>query len=227
MQLPASAAHYSSRIRFGRYVARRLKRARLTSFANDATKATAAVLAAGRAAEDAEGPVQDAMADRDATDSDLDASAQDARVKLAGRSADAVTKAPYTQIFPDGVGFYVAAPLDEQDARYSLLSQRLATHLPANDKVRTATITAITAGLADFATATKELTMARNASSIADAHLGTAEDAWEKQMEKTYGALVVDIGRAAADKFFPKAKAKTKKVDPEAPVAPPAPPANG
>lgn len=216
MQLPVSAAHYSSRIRFGRYVARRLKRARLTSLANDAAKATAAVLAAGRAAEDADGPVQDAMADRDATDSDLDAAAQDARAKLAGRSADAVTTAPYTQIFPDGIGFYVASPLDEEDARYSLLHQRLAAHLPANDEVRITTTKAITVGLTDFAAATKELTTARNASSIADGHLGAAEDAWEKQMEKTYGALVVDIGRAAADRFFPKSKAKAKKGGPGA-----------
>ncbi len=71
MQLPGSTSHFSVCIRYGRYVARRLKRARLTSLANDATKATAAVLAAGRAAEDADGPVQDAMADRDAADDDL------------------------------------------------------------------------------------------------------------------------------------------------------------
>ena len=103
MQLPGSTSHYSACVRYGPYVARRLKRARLTSLANDATKSTAAVLAAGRAAEDADGPVQDAMADRDAADDDLDARAQDARAKLAGRSADAITKTPYTQIFPDGV----------------------------------------------------------------------------------------------------------------------------
>jgi hypothetical protein len=211
MQLPASTAHYSARVRFGRYVARRLKRARLTSLATDATKATAAVLAAGRAAEDADGPVQDAMADRDAIDDDLDGAAQDSRAKLAGRSADAVTKAPYTQIFAEGIGFYTAAPLDEENARYSLFSQRLAAHLPANDKVRTTTIPLIDAGLIDFAKATGDLTTARNASSIADGHLVTAEDAWEKQMEKTYGALVIEVGRTAADKFFPRTKTKSKK----------------
>jgi hypothetical protein len=219
MQLPAATAHFSARVRYGRYVARRLKRARLTSLANDATKATTAVLTAGRVAEDADGPVQDAMADRDASDDDLDTAAQDARAKLAGRSADAVTKTPYTQIFPDGIGFYTAAPLDEEDARYSLFSQRLAAHLPANDKVRTSTIPVIETGLSDFAKATKELTAARNAASIADGHLATAEDAWEKQMEKTYGALVVEVGRAAADKFFPKTKTKSKKGGPATPPA--------
>ena len=161
--------------------------------------------------------MQDAMADRDATDDDLDTAAQEARVKLAGRSADAVTKAPYTQIFPEGIGFYTAAPLDEENARYSLFSQRLAAHLPANDKVRTTTIPVIETGLADFAKATKDLMTARNASSIADGHLATAEDAWEKQMEKTYGALVVEVGRAAADKFFPKTKSKSKKGGPATP----------
>ncbi|MEP7126971.1 MAG: hypothetical protein ABJE95_38925 [Byssovorax sp.] len=219
MQLPAATSHYSARVRFGRYVARRLKRARLTSLATDATKSTAAVLAAGRIAEDADGPVQDAMADRDAADDDLDTTAQDARAKLAGRSADAITKVPYTQIFPDGIGFYTAAPLDEEHARYSLLSQRLAAHLPANDKVRTGTIAVIDTGLTDFAKATAELISSRNASSIADGHLSTAEDAWEKQMEKTYGALVVELGRAAADKFFPKTKTKSKKGGPATPPA--------
>jgi hypothetical protein len=214
MQLPGATAHYSARVRFGRYVARRLKRARLGTLAADATKATAAVLIAGRASEDADGPAQDAMADRDAADDDLDAAAQEARAKLAGRAADATTKAPYVQIFPDGVGFYVAAPLDEQNARYSLLSQRLAEHLPANDKVRTTTIAAISAGLEGFAAATADLTAARNASSIADGHLSAAEEAWEKQMEKTYGALVAEVGRAAADKFFPRPKVRSKKGSP-------------
>ena len=211
MQLPAATSHYSARVRFGRYASRRLKRARLTSLATDATKATAAVLAAGRAAEDADGPVQDAMADRDAIDDDLDNAAQDARARLAGRSADAVKNAPYTQIFPDGIGFYVAAPLDEEGARYALFIQRLEANLPAKDEVRTTAAAAITAGLADFEKATKDLTTARNASSITDARLSAAEEAWEKQMEKTYGALVIDLGRAAADKFFPKLKPKAKK----------------
>jgi len=83
--------------------------------------------------------------------------------------------------------------------------------LPASDKVRTATIGVIDTGLADFAKGTSELTTARNAASIADGHLSTAEDAWEKQMEKTYGALVVEFGRASADRFFPKTKTKSKK----------------
>jgi hypothetical protein len=215
MQLPPGTSHYSARGRYGRYVARRLKRARLAGLAEDATKVTAAVIAAGRAAEDADGPVQDAMADRDAIDDNLDTTAQDSRAKLAGRSADAVKKAPYTQIVPDGIGFYIAAPLDEENARYSLLIQRLEAHLPATDEVRIAATAAIAKGLAEFATATGELTTARNASLMADAHLAAAEDAWEKQMEKTYGALVVEIGRAAADKFFPKAKAKAKKGGPD------------
>jgi hypothetical protein len=210
MQLPPSTAHYSARVCYGRYVARRLKRARSNSLAGDAAKVTSAVLLAGRAAEDADGPVQDAIADRDAADDDLDTAAQNARAHLAGRSADAVTKPPYTLIFPEGVGFYVAAPLDEERARYTLLQQRLAEHLPANDEVATATTAAIAAGLDGFETATRELTTARNAQAIADGKLEAAEDAWEMQMEKTYGALVSELGRAAAERFFPKAKAKKK-----------------
>ena len=83
-------------------------------------------------------------------------------------------------------------------------------HLPANDEVATATAAAIAAGLDVFETATRELTTARNAQAIAGGKLEAAEDAWETQMEKTYGALVSELGRAAAERFFPKAKTKKK-----------------
>ncbi len=49
-------------------------------------------------------PIQDALADRDGFDDDLDEAAQASRLHLAARRLDAVKGAPYTLIYPDGVG---------------------------------------------------------------------------------------------------------------------------
>jgi hypothetical protein len=43
---------------------------------------------------------------------------------------------------------------------------------------------------------------------MAATKLAKATDAWTKQMEKTYGALVVELGRAAAERFFPRVARK-------------------
>lgn len=211
MQLPQTSAHYSARVRFGQYVSRRLKRARLTAMAADVAKVTAAVLQAGRAAEDADAPVQDAMADRDAADDDLDVAAQTLRARLAGKSVEAVREEPYTRIFPDGIGFYLAAPLGEEIERYTLLAQRIEEHVPASEKVGAATVKAIRAGLTEFAAATKALGAAKNAAAHAEGRLESAVDAWSTHLEKTYGALVAEVGRTAAERFFPKGRTRAKK----------------
>lgn len=211
MRLPPPSAHYSQRARFGRYVTRRLKRARLASLAVDAEKVTASILALGRAWDDADGPVQDALADRDGFDDDLDLAAQDGRVKLAGRGADAERTAPYTLIFQKGLIYYTAAPLDEEDSRYNELKGLVSEHLPADDVVRVAMVTSIDTGLEGFGNATRDLTTARNAETLAASRLAVATDAWTRQMEKTFGALVTEVGKARAEKFFPKVSGKKAK----------------
>jgi hypothetical protein len=208
MRLPPASAHFSQRVRYGRYVVRRLRRARLGTLATDAEKVTTALLTLGRALEDADAPIQDALADRDASDDDLDEAAQTARLKLSARSADAVKTAPYTLIFPEGIGYYTAAPLDEEVKRYGELKQRLVENLPASDKVRAAAVTTIDAGLDGFSTAVKALDKARTDEALASTRLAAATEAWEKQMEKTYGALVAEQGKEKAERFFPKLKGK-------------------
>lgn len=208
MRLPAPSAHFSQIIRYGNYVARRLRRARMLPLAADVEKTTALVLATGRAREDADKPIQDALADRDAFDDSLDQAAQTARLELAARGTDAVKTAPYTLIYPDGVGYYTAAPLDEEVARYGELKRRLEEHLPAGDPTRGKTITAIDAGLDGFRGAVEALTAARTAESLASTRLDAAIEGWEKQIEKSYGAIVSEVGRATADRFFPRVRGK-------------------
>jgi hypothetical protein len=218
MRLPPPSAHYSQCVRYGRYLARRLRRAKLATLAADVEKATLAVRTNGRALEDADDAIQEAIADRDGSDDDLDGAAQTARAKLAGRSADADRKAPYTLIFHEGLAYYTAAPLDEEVKRYGELKVRLEEHLPANDKVRTTTVAAIDAGIAAFSKATAALAKARTDDSLASTRLTTSRESWEKQVEKTYGALVQEMGRSAAERFFPQIRGKSKAQD-----APPAP----
>ena len=172
----------------------------------------------GRAWEDADDAIQDALADRDGADDDLDGIAKNARANLAGRSADAAKKAPYSQIFPDGIAYYTAAPLDEEERRYGELSERIAEHLPKTDPVAKSAPKNIAKGLDDFKKATKALANARTAEALAATRLDVAEEAWERQMEKTYAALVDDHSRAAAEAFFPtrSSKSKGKKVAGEA-----------
>lgn len=85
VRLPSSDALCSARIRYGRYLARRLLQARFVALAADVEHATAGVKQAGRALKDAEEPIQDVMADRDGFDGDL--AAQSERSAVAGRSA--------------------------------------------------------------------------------------------------------------------------------------------
>jgi hypothetical protein len=214
MRLPTPSAHFSHRVRFGNYVARRLRRARMLPLSADVEKTTALILTTGRAVEDADKPIQDAMADRDAFDDDLDEAAQASRLKLAARSNDAVKSAPYTRIYPDGLPYYTAAPLDQEVARYGELQGRLEEHLPAGDEVRTETVAAIKAGVDGFSGAMAALTAARTAESLASTRLTAATEAWEKQIEKVYAALVNDVGRAKADRFFPRVRGKKNETAP-------------
>ena len=76
-------------------------------------------------------------------------------------------------IFPSGIAYYIAAPLDEETKRYTELKQRLTEHLPTTDDVRKKTVKAIDTGLKDFETATKALDAARTADSLAATRLAS------------------------------------------------------
>ncbi|APR88572.1 hypothetical protein A7982_13921 [Minicystis rosea] len=206
MQLPAATSHYSALIRAGRYTLRRCRRAKLDTLAADLEKATLVVRDTGRAVEDADGPVQDALADRTAADDDLDDVAKAARAKLAGRSVDAVRKAPYTAIYPNGIGYYTAAPLDEEEQRYTELRQRLTAHLDDTDEVRVQSVPAIDAGLALYKAGAADLIKARNAQALAKTAHATAREAWETLMEKTWGHLVTLLGKEKAERFFARVR---------------------
>ncbi len=119
------------------------------------------IIDAGSALQDAEEPMQDFMADRDGFDGDLDFAAQSERKHLAVRSLDAVRTEPHKSPFDKGIGHDVAAPLDQENARYRELVARNEAHLPGDDQLRTATVKALTQGLEGFNEALRQLEAAR------------------------------------------------------------------
>ena len=217
MQLPREISHFLLIARFGRYVGRRLRRAGKAGLAKDTLTAVTTLRTKGRAWEDTDDAVQDAMADRDACDDDLDAIAQEARNGLAGRGVSAAREEPYTLIFQDGIGYYIAAPLDEEVTRYTELSERLTAHLPAADPIRKSAVPAIKKGIAAFKVATSELDGAERLQAHARTDLDRAIRGLLRQLEKVYGLLMADEGKSNAEAFFPKtrtAKAKPNAKDP-------------
>ncbi len=208
MYLPDTDAHYSQRVRYGRYLSRRLRFSKMDSLADDIDDVTGQVKQTGRDIEDALEPIQNFMADRDAFDATLDFAAQSARHDLAGRTLDAVKNEPYKSIFTKGIGYYIASPLGQQNARYQEFVSRLEANLASGDAVRVVTVKAVMEGLEGYNTAVKALDAARANQSMLSTKLTAAVEAWNRQVEKTYGALVSEVGRTRAELFFPKASAR-------------------
>lgn len=206
MQLPKDGSHYLFFVRYGRYVARRLRRAGRAQLATDVLATVTATKTAGRAWDDADDAVQDAFADRDAADDGLDDAAKTARAALAGRGTTAATEEPYTLVFPEGIDFYVAAPVGEEVQRYQLFVERLSEHLPKGDEVRKVTAKAVQSGVKDYEAAVASLAAAQNAERKAHDQLARALSHLARQLEKVYGLLVAEQGRGAAERFFPRTR---------------------
>ncbi len=205
MRLPKPEAAFSRRVRFGRYVARRLRRAKRAELAAAAREAALAVKVAGRAWEDAEEDIQDALADREGGDDDCDVAAQTIRNALEGRGLDALYSEPYILIFDRPIDYYISAPLAEQVPRYRDLIERCERHLPEGDPLR-AQIEVMKTGLADFIAASEAMAAAERAFAVAAQNRDRAERDFDRLMDKIYSALRGELGAKAADKFFPKAR---------------------
>jgi len=204
MQLPKDSSQFSLRTRFGRYVVRRLKCVRCDDLAGECDAATRALRDAGRAEEDTEDAVQDALAARDAADENLAAVVKDVRHALAGRGLTAVREAPYTRVFPEGVEHYMLAPKGETGARCRQLVQRLVAHLDAADAARAKAVDAVTAGIEAYEGAADALTAARNTQRDVGVHLKAATTTWNQVLVRAYGTLIARFGKSEAERFFPR-----------------------
>ncbi len=210
MHFPRDSAVADVRVKYGRYVARRLRRAGFAVLSESVAGATATLKASARAAADADEATEDALADRDAADATLDTATQEARNRLAGRGVHSAREAPYTDLFPHGISYYTAATLDEQERRYKELKDRAEAHLPKADEARKALLPALVAGLKAWREGVTAVDDARTEAAKAATVVAKATDAWRRQVEKTYGALVQEIGRSAAEGYFPRPRTTAK-----------------
>jgi hypothetical protein len=206
MRLPQNSAGHPSRARYGGYVAARLRAAGFADIAAAAEGATLEAKRSGRAVEDAHEPLQTALALRDGGADALKEVAQRLRLKLAAAGVDAVRRPPYTAIFPEGIGRYTAAPLDERVASYRELAARVEGTLPAGDPLREEALAAFGAALDAYAAACARVDECRTALGIARSARDEAVSAWNASMEKAYGALVAARGKRGAEPFFPRAE---------------------
>jgi hypothetical protein len=77
-------------------------------------------------------------------------------------------------------------------------------------------VAAIHEGLEGFNAAVKGLEDARANARLLSTRLATATEAWDRQIEKTWGALVVEVGRTRAEGFFPRVGSR-RQATPETP----------
>ncbi|MFO0744114.1 MAG: hypothetical protein U1F43_00375 [Myxococcota bacterium] len=210
MRLPAASAQTAHRLRYSRYTARRLRRAKLPDDEAE-VKAKAADLKAAVAAEaEAEEALQDALADRDAADDDLDDVAKRHRRSIEGRGTNANRERPYIDLYAEGIEYFTSAPIEEQDVRYRLLVKRYGEHLPDGDPVR-AEAGLITAGLATWSEAKKAIDDAEIAAALAGAKTQRATEAWATSLTRLYHRLAERFGRATAERFFPRGRRAGQK----------------
>jgi len=181
-----------------------LRRVGRPALAEAIVAANTAIKEAARVTDEALEALEDMRADRDALDDALDLAAQSARAALAGRRVDAVKHAPYTTIFPAGIEYYTVAPLDAQVRRYGELRARVVEALPADDVVRVALVEALDRDLPAWGQASEAVDSARTTVELARSRQAAAVDAWVRQIERTYGALVEALGRTEARRLFPK-----------------------
>ena len=141
MYLPDVRSSTATNLRYAYYVSRRLRVAGLADLAATLDARTAEIVRIQRATDDLEKPVQDAVADRDAADDDLDDTARLAWRQLGATSVDAVKQAPFVDVFAEGLPYFVRATLADQALRYGELADRLETALAPTDPIRAAVAT--------------------------------------------------------------------------------------
>jgi hypothetical protein len=211
MQLPRSDAPLSAVRQVNTYTVRRLIRAGLAAQAAECRAAFKAVREGQAAVEDAEDPVTESIADRDAADDQLDACTEETNRNLTARKEDAKKSAPWNVIFPEGALYYMASPVKDQRKRYGELGDRMKLHLPANDALVVNVVPRITTALAAWEVADKELGAAQTVLESKRVVRDAAEEEWRRHMDRLYSALRAERGKAEAERFFRKPASKSRK----------------
>lgn len=224
MQLPHASASFQRHVRTGRFTARRLRTASYSDIESPLKACNQTVKDRGRAWEDSEDLIQDALADRDWAEEQASLATREIRLALASRSLDATKTAPYTKIFPDGLDYYVQAKLDEIEQRYQEFVTRVTDNLSADDGVVTSLLPKVKAALSSFQLAVGALSTAITDESVARSELEDAQGEWTTLMTNTHAELIKRVGKPRAERFFQRFREKSKPADvPASAGAAPAP----
>lgn len=215
MQLPAEGSSINTLRRFNAYTVRRLRRASMAAPAEDCVKAIKKLREAQAAVEDALEPAEEALADRDAADDDLDGANEEANRELTSRIPEAKKKSPWKDIYPNGSVEYAAAPVGEELDRYKLFKQRLTANLPPDDPLVVRIVPRIDQGLLDWAAAEEKHKEARRIVDTRRGERDRLEQEWRTLMDRLYSSIRAERGAAAAEKFFKKQPRRGKKDDDE------------
>lgn len=185
-------------------------------------RATDLCVSTSRAVEDLERPVQEAIADRIVADANLDDTARVVARRLAARGARAEKEKPYTDVLPKGLGEYTEAKQEDEVYLYGRMAARIEEHLAVDDPVRVELVPQLRAQIAAWKAADEAVDAAEGAQQAAREARNAAVVAWEQAIDHAYGQLVSRIGKAEAEKCFPKGTTKRK-----APAAADVPDAEG
>ena len=215
MRLPHEQQAWAGYARYGRYVLRQLRTAKKGSAEQDLRAMHEELKAAGRAWEEAEEAVQDALADRDAADFALDTFAREARMKLANRSLSAAKEAPFTLIFAEGLDHWTAAPLDRVVERFLELGKRLELNLAEGDEVRAGAAAELPGLVAGYRAAHEAAVSLQQDTRRARMEFEEKRSAWRGFVERLYGSLVAELGKAEARRFFPQGPTRGSAGDTE------------
>lgn len=202
MKYMSPAAAPEVRIHEGRYACARMRRARQTSLAERLMSQITVLDKCQRAAQEAEYVAAEYRADRDASGDDFDDVASELRLKMAAVSVDAVRIKPYTQVYAEGVGYFVNATIDDNETVMKELATRVHQYLPEGDPLRETYAPQIDAAVQAW---TDALSKARAAQSDADRaanDLSAAKAAYDSERQKVWAELSAAYDKKTADRLF-------------------------
>jgi hypothetical protein len=155
---------------------------------------------------DLERPYHEAVVDREIARANLADGARMVRQALNNRGPRAEREAPSTEIFPDGLEGYTELAHASIAFEFRRLIDRIETHLAPEDPIRLEQVPVLRARIDEWIAA----------DAAVDETLGDLEDAreaqsravaaWDRAIEVAYGVLVSRVGKAAAERCFPKGR---------------------
>ena len=166
--------------------------------------ATDGIIAASRAVEDLERPVQEAVADRIIAGDALDDLARLIARRLMARGPRAEQENPYTDILPKGLGDYTEAKQEDEVYQFTRLTERVQEFLPADDADRMELEPQLVDAIDAWKLADESVDAAHSKQDTARQARDAAVVAWTAAIEEAYGLLVARIGKAKAERCFPK-----------------------